>query len=70
MPFAIERGLVCTLTKSNHQNMDSLAQSREPGESSFKWWRHMMICSVTEASEQAIFGIIRGGATTFTREVS
>jgi len=32
--------------------------------------RHVMICSVTEASEQAIFGIIRGGLATFTREVS
>jgi hypothetical protein len=32
--------------------------------------RHMMICSVSEASEQAVFGIIRGGLATFTREVS
>ena len=32
--------------------------------------RHLMICSVTEASEQAVFGIIRGGLATFTREVS
>ena len=29
-----------------------------------------MICDVVEASEEAIFGIIRGGAATFTREVS
>jgi len=29
MPFAIGRGLVCTLTKSNHQNMDSLVQWKE-----------------------------------------
>src|SRR5690349_19667200 len=110
MPFAIGRGSVCTLTKSNHRTwipwcsgkkrrriVSTEARSTERGheESSLgqrgdterhirmlvanhpatrqtaisSSGRHVMICDVVEASEEAISGIIRGGVATFTREV-